>query len=110
MTGEAVWESVFVTPAHWLRSFALSLRRTVLASAEHDVLTVAQATAYSAMVALFPALIVAAASMLLLRDEVDPKSSVVALTLQPLLTVAVADVDVLAVKPPVGQATPALSS
>jgi membrane protein len=37
------------------------LRRATLAALEHDALTVAQATAYSAMVALFPALIVAAA-------------------------------------------------
>ena len=37
------------------------LRRAALAALEHDALTVAQATAYSAMVALFPALIVAAA-------------------------------------------------
>jgi membrane protein len=37
------------------------LRRATLAAFEHDALVVAQATAYSAMVALFPALIVAAA-------------------------------------------------
>ena len=37
------------------------LRRAALAALEHDALTVAQATAYSAMVALFPALIVAVA-------------------------------------------------
>ncbi len=37
------------------------LRRAAVAALEHDALTVAQATAYSAMVALFPALIVAAA-------------------------------------------------
>jgi membrane protein len=37
------------------------VRRAALAALEHDALTVAQATAYSAMVALFPALIVAAA-------------------------------------------------
>jgi membrane protein len=38
-----------------------TLRRAVFAAMEHDVLTLGQATAYSAMVALFPALIVAAA-------------------------------------------------
>ncbi|MGC9197779.1 MAG: YihY/virulence factor BrkB family protein [Acidobacteriaceae bacterium] len=45
-----------------------SLRRTLLAALEHDVLTVAQAAAYSAMVALFPALIVAAAIFSLAPD------------------------------------------
>jgi len=38
-----------------------TLRRSVVAAVEHDVLTVGQAVAYSAMVALFPALIVSAA-------------------------------------------------
>jgi membrane protein len=47
-------------PDDWLRA-AQMLRRAALAAVEHDALTVAQATAYSAMVALFPALIVAAA-------------------------------------------------
>lgn len=37
------------------------LQRAVFSAMEHDVLTLGQATAYSAMVALFPALIVAAA-------------------------------------------------
>jgi membrane protein len=45
-----------------------TLRRTLVASLDHDVLTVAQATAYSAMVALFPALIVIAALVALLPD------------------------------------------
>lgn len=44
------------------------LRRTLVASMDHDVLTVAQATAYSAMVALFPALILIAALVALLPD------------------------------------------
>jgi membrane protein len=44
------------------------LRRAALAAVEHDALTVAQATAYSAMVALFPALIVAAAVISLIPD------------------------------------------
>jgi membrane protein len=44
------------------------IRRAVVAAMEHDVLTVAQATAYSAIVALFPALIVAAAVISLLPD------------------------------------------
>jgi membrane protein len=40
---------------------AQMVRRAAWAAVEHDALTAAQATAYSAMVALFPALIVAAA-------------------------------------------------
>jgi membrane protein len=44
------------------------VRRAALAALEHDALTVAQATAYSAMVALFPALIVAAAVISLIPD------------------------------------------
>jgi membrane protein len=42
------------------------LRHSVYAALDHDVLTLAQATAYAAMVALFPALIVAAAAVALL--------------------------------------------
>jgi len=44
------------------------LRRSLSAAFEHDILTVGQATAYSAMVALFPALIVAAAVVSFLPD------------------------------------------
>ncbi len=44
------------------------VRRAALAAVEHDALTVAQATAYSAMVALFPALIVAAAFISFVPD------------------------------------------
>jgi len=44
------------------------LRRSLSSAFEHDILTVGQATAYSAMVALFPALIVAAAVVGLLPD------------------------------------------
>jgi membrane protein len=44
------------------------LHRAVLSAIEHDALTVAQATAYSAMVALFPVLIVAAAVVSQLPD------------------------------------------
>jgi membrane protein len=43
-------------------------RKAVYAALSHDCLTLAQATAYSAMVALFPALIVAAAVVALLPD------------------------------------------
>ena len=44
------------------------VRRAAWAAVEHDALTVAQATAYSAMVALFPALIVAAAFVSFVPD------------------------------------------
>ena len=44
------------------------LRRAVASALDHDALTLAQATAYSAIVGLFPALIVAAAGMNLLPD------------------------------------------
>ena len=44
------------------------VRRAALAALAHDGLMLAQATAYSAMVALFPALIVAAAVVTLLPD------------------------------------------
>jgi membrane protein len=45
------------------------VRRAALAALAHNALTVGQATAYSAMVALFPALIVAAAIITLLPDN-----------------------------------------
>jgi membrane protein len=48
--------------------YLLLLRAAMASALEHDCLTVAQATAYSAMVALFPALIVAAAVVALLPD------------------------------------------
>jgi membrane protein len=44
------------------------LRRCAVSALDHDALTIAQATAYSAMVALFPALIVSAALVSLLPD------------------------------------------
>ena len=47
---------------------AQMVRHAALAAVEHDALTVAQATAYSAMVALFPALIVAAAFISFVPD------------------------------------------
>lgn len=52
----------------WYRVLTRALHRTVLAAAAHDCLNVAQSTAYSAIVALFPALIVAAAVVGLLPD------------------------------------------
>ncbi len=45
-----------------------TLQRAVLAAFQHDALTLGQATAYSAIVALFPALIVAAAVVTLLPE------------------------------------------
>ena len=50
-------------PLRWppLRTWFRTLRLAAVAAVEHDALTVAQAVAYSAMMALFPALIVAAA-------------------------------------------------
>lgn len=54
-------ESVCIAPAHRAARFAVLLRRSAQAAATHDALTLAQAVAYSAMVALFPALIVTAA-------------------------------------------------
>src|SRR3954469_831608 len=52
------------SPVWYLKLF----RKSLYSALEHDSLTVAQATAYSAMVALFPALIVAAAVVALLPD------------------------------------------
>ncbi len=66
-TVSGLWEQVCLAPAHrtWAATWAFlaQLRRAALAAAEHDALTVAQAVAYSAMVALFPALIVSAAAV-----------------------------------------------
>jgi membrane protein len=52
----------------WSAVLSKTLHRTVLSVADHDCLNVAQSTAYSAIVALFPALIVAAAVIGLLPD------------------------------------------
>jgi membrane protein len=55
----------------WLRGYGVltrALHRTALSVIDHDCLNVAQSTAYSAIVALFPALIVAAAVIGLLPD------------------------------------------
>jgi membrane protein len=50
------------------------LHRAALRAADHDVLNLAQSTAYSAMVAFFPALIVAAAIIALLPDTAPVRS------------------------------------
>jgi membrane protein len=52
----------------WYEVLSHTLHRTVLSVIAHDCLNVAQSTAYSAIVALFPALIVAAAVIGLLPD------------------------------------------
>jgi len=57
-----LWRSF--RPVTYLKVF----QKTLYSALEHDCLTVAQATAYSAMVALFPALIVSAAIISLLPD------------------------------------------
>src|SRR5579875_738920 len=66
MTAVAVWQNVVIAPARRAADLGRLLRRTFFAAIEHDAFTVAQATAYSAMVALFPALVVIAAVVALL--------------------------------------------
>jgi membrane protein len=55
-------------PARRLVRLPVILHRTFVRAAAHDCLNIAQSTAYSAIVALFPALIVAAAIVSLLPD------------------------------------------
>lgn len=55
------WRRSCRVPLQRAAVFAQLLRSTALAAMEHDVLTAAQAAAYSAVLALFPVLIVAAA-------------------------------------------------
>src|SRR5450432_1528900 len=57
-----LWRSF--SPVTYIKVF----QKALYSALEHDCLTVAQATAYSAMVALFPALIVSAAIVSLLPD------------------------------------------
>jgi len=64
------WTSAGRRSAHTTLHLCNVLRRALSSSFEHDILTVGQATAYSAMVALFPALIVAAAFVGLLPDTI----------------------------------------
>ena len=58
---------------HLLRIHVI-LHRATLRALKHDVLNLAQSAAYSAMVALFPALIVAAAVIALLPDTAPVRS------------------------------------
>ena len=67
----AVPRSRFARVERLIRGYRVltrALHRTVLAMAAHDCLNIAQSTAYSAIVALFPALVVAAAVVGLLPD------------------------------------------
>jgi len=66
MTSQAAMERVVIAPVRRAADFGRLLRRTFVASVEHDAFTVAQAAAYSGMVALFPALVVIAAAVALL--------------------------------------------
>ncbi|HEV8492518.1 MAG TPA: YhjD/YihY/BrkB family envelope integrity protein, partial [Candidatus Angelobacter sp.] len=66
MTGQAAMERVVIAPVRQAAVLARLLRRTFFAAVEHDAFTVAQAAAYSAMVALFPALVVIAAAVAML--------------------------------------------
>ncbi len=67
-------ETVWLLPAHRVGRLLTLLRRAALAAAEHDALTLAQAIAYSATVALFPALIVAAAVIGMLPGDLPFRS------------------------------------
>ncbi len=60
------WESAAAAPFGRIWGQLALLRAAALAAVRHDALTVAQAIAYSAIVALFPVLIVAAAVIALL--------------------------------------------
>lgn len=59
-----------VTPSYRVLRAVLLLRESLFAAFDHDVFTVGQATAYSAILALFPTLIIAAAFVNLLPDTV----------------------------------------
>jgi membrane protein len=74
MGSGAVVERVVVGPAQRCVSLVQLLRRSAMAALEHDALTLGQATAYSAILALFPGLIVAAALAPLLPETVPFQS------------------------------------
>ncbi len=61
-------------PLHGSVAYIGLLRRSALAALDHDALTVAQAVAYSAMMALFPALIVTAAVIGMLPSSLPFRS------------------------------------
>lgn len=59
----ADWRQFCRVPLHRAATLLGIVRAAVLAALDHDVLNVAQAAAYSAVLALFPALVVAAAAV-----------------------------------------------
>lgn len=67
-------ESACLAPASRVLHTAKLLRRAALAAVAHDVPTLAQAVAYSSMVALFPALIVLAALLGMLPGSLPFRS------------------------------------
>ena len=69
MKGESAEPGFWTKWPHRVAASERLLRRSLLSAMEHDALTVAQAAAYSAVVALFPALIVSAAVVGLLPDN-----------------------------------------
>lgn len=94
MTQTAVTNRLLMAPVRHVKKLAHMLRCAFFAAIGHDALTVAQATAYSAMVALFPALIVAAAVFALLPESLPLKlqmarffARVVPANISPLLDV-----------------------
>ena len=73
-TGNGLWEQVCLMPAQRTWAFLALIRRSAMAALEHDALTVAQAVAYSAMLALFPALIVVAAVVGMLPETLPMRT------------------------------------
>lgn len=63
------WHGFVLRQCRTVLLVASLFRKSIYAALAHDALTVAQATAYSAMVALFPALIVSAAVVAILPDS-----------------------------------------
>ncbi|MES2391276.1 MAG: YihY/virulence factor BrkB family protein [Acidobacteriota bacterium] len=64
----SAWSKLCLDPAMQCVTLMRLLRSASLAAFDHDIFTVAQATSYSAIIALFPALIVAAAVIGMLPD------------------------------------------
>ncbi len=65
-----------MTRVRWALGLAGMVRRAILGALRHDGLNLAQSAAYSAIVALFPAMIVAAAAIALLPDVSSLKAEV----------------------------------
>jgi membrane protein len=66
---EFTWTKICRAPAQHCAQLVRLLHASVMAAIDHDVPTVGQATAYSAIIALFPALIVTAAVVGMLPDS-----------------------------------------